>query len=69
MSRLPGFMDSSSSGAYFRKVFLRSLCITSSDQSFVWDRNKIQFVRSKAVLRPKVNDLCNSSRNVEVKNY
>lgn len=62
-------MDSSSSGAYFREVFLRALCITFTDQSFVWDRNKIQFVRSKAVLGPEVNDLCRGSRNMEVKNY
>lgn len=43
--------------------------MTSTDQSFVWGKNKIQFVRGKAVLGPDVNDLCNGSRNVEVKNY
>lgn len=59
----------SSSGAYFQKVFEDVLCVTAADQSFVGNRNKLQSVCSKAVLRPRVNDLCDGNRILEVMNY
>lgn len=43
--------------------------MTPPEQSLVWDRNKTQFVHSKAVLRPKASELCHGNRNTEVKNY
>ncbi|KAM6290438.1 protein SON [Porphyrio hochstetteri] len=47
----------------------QALCYSSADRSFVWDRNKRQFVCSKPVLRPNGSGPCDGSGNMEVNHY